>query len=348
MGNGSPRPSARISAVWRVRRRSEQATEANGGRIAASRPASSRRRGGHWPSTPDRAVAPMAAGPWAPSAAHHRGQGDPALVQEDHPGAPAVCPLLTCGHSLVTQWSATAWSRSDAMRRGRCGLQPNRCVRIRRTCAGDGTRRVTRQITSATRSGVHRLLQTHARQRLGAGRVRPGRVAQRTACGAGRPARKCVTPRPRWLARRGSSGARSAWRPQDAARPPPRSGLGRTGRRRPAGGAPGPAAVGEVVVLGMGCGVLCSSREHAPGAVPAHYGTPTFYRKKKMSPAAGRGRLGLRPSAAPARRGQRPRDASVDLEDLPGHEGRLLAGEEFDHRQRDPRSSGQEPCLGTC
>jgi hypothetical protein len=99
-----------------------------------------------------------AAGREAPRSGARPGSGRRHSRPGNHPGVPAARPLLILGHSSASQRSTAAWSRSAALRRGRCKLQPNRPVRIRHTCTGWWRTPVSRQITSATRSSVHRLL----------------------------------------------------------------------------------------------------------------------------------------------------------------------------------------------
>lgn len=62
---------------------------------------------------------------WPPRAAHHGQQEQPALVDEDQPGAQALGFFLMRGQSCLIQRRMPSSSRSSARRVGRCGVQPS-------------------------------------------------------------------------------------------------------------------------------------------------------------------------------------------------------------------------------
>src|SRR5215217_7662503 len=91
-----------------------------------------------------------------PGRAHDRGQRNAGLVEEADDGLAAPGVFLILGQSLATHWRIACSSRSTARRAGRCRLQSRRWRSSRHTCAGWWRTPVTRQMTVAMRSRVHR------------------------------------------------------------------------------------------------------------------------------------------------------------------------------------------------
>jgi hypothetical protein len=69
-----------------------------------------------------------------PGPSHRREEGEPALVLEDDPGAPAPRAFFIRGQSCFTQVAIASSLRSIARRAGRCLLQPSRSRRMVQVC----------------------------------------------------------------------------------------------------------------------------------------------------------------------------------------------------------------------